>query len=461
MLDSVVFDEVQLQKAAALYCEGLTTAEISEIMSVATSEVQRMIEHAEQSGLLEYRPRLLLDRLLPEVTEFVYDEMLTQTLHSILKESQELSLIKLHISRSPSSMFTGYSESAAEQSEEHRKYRKAEFISLRACAARASDELCSRLFDGNDHSIGVNWGISVKLTIDNMRPLPSQLSEAQLSVISLFGDLDFHPHDSADRVGSQHVNCNTHVQQLAQRLGGRAEQVPLNVPGFIPAEFAHERQTFNGIRKFLGSHASYRKIFGELPGDDSTKPRKYNGIIDVVSDARITKMDTIITGFGSADTYTDAFHFLKFWLDDDAIAKLLRYCAAEKVAGDIAGHLVPSATGEEDDDLMRFLGTTNQRLLAAQPSDFVDVASRHRKNDVGAGVVGVTVGARKAKIVATLLSWVPCPISTLFVDTHCALALLAELSGTEFRKYMRGPGRRLLRDVNDWSADTRRLIPVD
>lgn len=121
----------------------------------------------------------------------------------------------------------------------------------------------------------------------------------------------------------------------------------------------------------------------------------------------------------------------------------------------------PSVRGEEDDEMKRFLRVINRRFLAAQPSDFVDVASRHRKNGLGAGVVGVTVGASKAKIVARLLSLSPCPISGQFIDTHCALALLAELSRPEFRRFVRGPGRRLLSDLGRWSADSRMLIPAE
>jgi DNA-binding transcriptional regulator LsrR (DeoR family) len=371
MSDVAIFHEADLQKAAALYCEGFDPNDIADVMSIDVADVQRMIEHAEQAGHFVYRPRLMLERLLPEVNEFVYDETLTSALRAVLNDSQEASLLSLHISRSPAKMFQLYSTSAVNE------YRNAEYLSLRACAARAADELCMRLFDGNDHTIGVNWGISVKLTIDGMRPLPSQLSEAKLAVISLFGDLDFHLDDeSARRVEQKHVNCNTHVAQLAQRLGGRAEQVPLSVPGFIPAKFAKSAETFHDISSFLGSHASYREIFGELPGDDRSRPRKYSGIIDFVSDVRITKMDTIITGFGSADTYTEAFHFLKFWLDDHEISDLWRFCSEGKIVGDIAGHLEPSAIGESDDKAMKFLKHVNRRILAAQPSDFVDVACR-------------------------------------------------------------------------------------
>ena len=137
------------------------------------------------------------------------------------------------------------------------------------------------------------------------------------------------------------------------------------------------------------------------------------------------------------------------------------YYRENKVVGDLAGHLVPSFSGKNDDQLKRFLRGINRRILAAQPSDFVDVASRHRKTNKGAGVVGVTVGARKAKIAGRLLSKSPCPISALFIDTHCALALLAELSRPQFQQFMRGPGRTWLAETETWSADTRRLIPIE
>jgi DNA-binding transcriptional regulator LsrR (DeoR family) len=460
-MDDKEFDEVLLQKVAALFCEGLSKSDIASILSISETEVQRMIEHAEARGYFTYGPKLEIDTLLPEVSDFVSSERLTEALRAALKETFELSLINIRITLSPKSMFTHY-VAPSPGSSEHAEYRKAEYLSLKAAAARASEELVSRLFDGEDHTIGVNWGISVKLTIDQMRPLPSLVGDATISVISLFGDLDFHaPADSAGRIGSEYINCNTHVQQLALRLGRRAKAVPLNVPGFIPAEFDKSPQTFSSIRNFLGSHSSYRRIFGELPGNDPAKPRTYNGIIDFVSNAEITRMDSIITGFGSADAYTDLYYFLQSWLDNEEIETLLNYSREGQVVGDIAGHLVPSLIGEHDDQVKVFLRHINRRILAAQPSDFVDVASRHRKTKKGAGVVGVTVGARKAKIVARLLSQSPCPISALFIDTHCALALLAELSPSEFRRFVLGPGRRLLAEGGKWSTECRRLIPIE
>ena len=176
---------------------------------------------------------------------------------------------------------------------------------------------------------------------------------------------------------------------------------------------------------------------------------------------KITEMDTIITGFGSADTYTEMSHFMQFWLDKTEMEFLLESCRNGKVVGDIAGHLIPSVDGDDDNDLQNFLKHINRRIPAAQPSDFVDVASRHRKTNIGAGVVGITVGARKAKILARLLSKSPCPVSALAIDTHCALALLKELSLSAFNQFIAGPGQKLVTDVDRWSRDSLKLIPVD
>src|ERR1035438_5732967 len=109
MGDITSFDEVDLQKVAALHCEGMTRSEISRMMSMPESGVQQMIEHAEQLGHLQYRPQLACERLLPEVNEFVNNEILTSALRTVLADSPELSLVSLHITRSPLSMFTEYS----------------------------------------------------------------------------------------------------------------------------------------------------------------------------------------------------------------------------------------------------------------------------------------------------------------------------------------------------------------
>src|SRR5205085_6729351 len=125
------------------------------------------------------------------------------------------------------------------------------------------------------------------------------------------------------------------------------------------------------------------------------RPRDALGISNQETRAKIAHMDTIITGFGSADMYTFLSVFFKAWLDPREIDELLSHVKRDLVVGDIGGHFVPSAIGRDDDALIRFLLEINRRIPAAQPSDFRHVASTHVKTHKGGGVVGVTVGARK------------------------------------------------------------------
>jgi hypothetical protein len=100
--------------------------------------------------------------------------------------------------------------------------------------------------------------------------------------------------------------------------------------------------------------------------------------------------------------------------------------------------------------------------LAAQPSDFIDVASRYQKTKKGAGVIAVTVGARKAKILYTLLSWAPCPLSMLVIDSHCALALLNSIDPESFKDFVASQeGKRLVGGHKKWSDGTKTLIPIE
>ena len=99
-MDDSRFDIVLLQKVAALFCEGLPKSEIASMLSISETEVQRMIEHAE-GRYFEYSPKLTIESLLPEVSEFVLSESLTQALKAALEETFELSLIHIRITLSP------------------------------------------------------------------------------------------------------------------------------------------------------------------------------------------------------------------------------------------------------------------------------------------------------------------------------------------------------------------------
>jgi len=456
------FDEIDIQKVAALYCEGMNRQQIAEILYVPENEVDSMIEAASQRGYFDYQPRLASEVISPEVRNFVAHEVLTSTLNASLRQKLECTLTPITITPSPRSMFTKFAADTDESSKDFEGYLRAERGSVQMVAGRAAEKLSTALFDGKNHAVGLNWGAIVGETIKRIRPVPSRMDDAKISVVSLFGDLDFFsPERDLSSVVGMDMNCNNLVTQLVQQLGGRGEAVPLNVPGFIPAKFAKKADTFNAIRDFMTTHTSYRRIFGDSPPKNPRKPRSIEGVRNRPSQAKITQIDTIITGLGAADNYTVLRNYHKSLLDPREIDTFLRYCRKGKVVGDIGGHLIKSEAGRHDKRVAAFLARINRRLLAAQPSDFIDVASRYQKTKKGAGVIAITVGARKAKILHTLLSWAPCPLSMVVIDSHCALALLHQIDPRGFKNFIATQdGQKIIGDHTTWSKATKELIPV-
>ena len=453
-------DDTLMQQAAALFCEGMDEPAIAAFLSIKEADVHGLLEAASQKGYFVYRP-ILASELYPDVVDSVRQAALTAALTESLTETLACMLAQITVTPSPPSMFSRYEADPKSGSQAQSDYLGAEKASVQITSARAAHALSNALFDGEDHFVGLNWGAVVWETVHRIRPLPSQIREARIAAVSLFGDLDFFsPAGTAS--GSINVNCNHLVMQLVQRLGGRGEAVPLNVPGFIPARFAKKPETFEAIRAFMMSHSSYRRIFGEEPEPDPKAARAFEGIRNRPTDAVIAQVDSLITGLGTADSYTVLRNYHTSLLDADEIQALLSFCRDGKIVGDIGGHLIESQAGQDDPEVQQFLHKVNARLLAAQPSDFIDVAGRRRKTGKGAGVMAVTVGARKAEIVHTLLSWDPSPINALVTDTHCALALLHRVDPKGFHRFILSPeGRSLIRDPESWSPATRRLIPVE
>jgi DNA-binding transcriptional regulator LsrR (DeoR family) len=452
----------EVQKVAALYCEGMSLPAIGSLLAKEEAEVSLLIEAAEQMGYISYQPTLTVDTLDPEVNDLVRNEALTAVLSEAIGQCLETLMISIAIVPSPWEMFTSFEIDVAEARTAVDEYLQAEGISARVAAVRAAKEISNCLFDGQDHVVGLNWGYLVSETIGHIRPLPSQIGWGTTTVVSLFGDLDFRlPGQEPGLVPSRDLNCNNLVARLAQRLAGHGEAVPLNVPGFVPSHIATNQETFEALRSFMTSHSTYRMIFGGEPPEDPGSPREVSGISNRPVEAKIAKMDTIITGFGAADRKTVLRNYQRSLLDEDEIETLLRYFAQGKVVGDIGGHFVCSPEGRDSPRVLEFVEGLNRRLLAAQPSDFVDVASRHRKHQRGGGVVGVTVGARKARILYALLSMNPCPISRLIIDTHCALALLSLLDSAALEAFVDAAGDRQTRRHRDWSRGTRELIRLD
>lgn len=455
------FDSSDLKIVAALYCEGMAREDIAHVLCVSENDVQRMIEAAEGSEYFTYTPKLTLAIMDHEVEEVVYGTIFTDTLRKTLQSKLEFSVVPVTITPSPIAMFRTYKTDAIIGSKQWKEYNESEWQSTQMVCRRAAQELSKFLLDGKPHIVGLNWGAMVKETIRHIAPLPSLSHNKKITVVSLFGDLEFHfpGHDIQYR-RSIELNSNKLVNQLVQRLGGQAEAIPLNVPGFIPVQFSHNIDSFEAIRSFLTSHSSYRKIFGATPIDSLQKPQFDAVMVERPADSMISRIDTIVTGFGSADNYTVLNAYFKSWLTQSENDQLVQYFREEKVVGDIGGHLIAPPKAKNDDDLVNFLNTLNRRILATQPNDFISVASRYLKGRIGAGVMGIATGARKAKVLYTLLSQDPCPVSRLVLDSHCALALLYLIDPKEFKDFIAGKGKRHAEKSEEWSEGTRRLIPI-
>jgi hypothetical protein len=244
--------------------------------------------------------------------------------------------------------------------------------------------------------------------------------------------------------------CNDIVTLLANRIGPHAKAELLNVPVFIPQEFAGNPETFASIRRFLTSHQSYRNIFGNARAGEQPRGGGF-----------VTSMDTIITGFGSADNYTVLHRFLPSWLNPEESDAIISYCAKGSIAGDLGGHFISSWRESGEGGIESFLAGINSRLIAATPRDFEAVAQRHARNrHAGAGVVGIAAGGRKARILHALLSRTPSPLSRLFIDSHCGLVLLSLLDRKRYNDLMGTDGFAQRYSVASWSAGTRRLMSL-
>jgi DNA-binding transcriptional regulator LsrR (DeoR family) len=452
-------DLKDLQKTAALYCEGVQPDDIAIVLGIEPNQVQSLIETAEGLGFFARRPILTLDELSDEVKECVTNESLTAALRKAFQNRLETLHMPIVIAPSPPAMFRAYVARAGTETDLHREYAQAEITALSLLCRRAGELVTSLLVDGNDHVIGLNWGATVGNTIRHIAPSPSLLGDARFAVVSLFGDLEFN--DSERVAQFKDVNCNDHVNALARRLGPNCETVLLNVPGFISHKFAQDKTLLATLRAFVGSHASYKRIFGAIAVDDPNRARQIWGITNRPPDAKLVQMDTLITGFGAPDSYTNLGRYLEGWLSDEETQALLKLVANDKIVGDLGGHLIPSAEAMSDAEVLQFVKEVGARLVAVQPGDFVTVASRHLETGKGAGVIGIASGARKAKLIFTLLSKPSCPISRLVIDTHCALALLALLDPSALAEFASTPeGRRLASTCSTWSADTRAAIPL-
>lgn len=480
-----LYDTNLRKRVASLFCQEIGSREIGRILQIEESEILEILDLAEEEGIFDYRP---IFRQIPKdalIFDFVQSQFETLNLRNRFYDVLEGLNTVFAITPSPSEMFETYHVNAKKYTSKWYKYRSAERLSIARVARLASEILTPALLDGDEHTVGVNWGAVVKAVIDRIVPRPMDLIDTDhtLTWVALFGDLNFHttpqPHDrredaEADDWDPTLLNSNDHVSEIAKRFGKRGRAVRLAVPGIVPARVAaYDEEVFRDVCDWLTGHSSYKRIFGQPPPNDPSEPRAIGRQQEGAIETEIERMDTIITGLGGADDYTELSRYLDGWLCDpetenpcvvkafgDEIQKLRRFCEEKRIVGDIGGHLVPAHSHREDGEVLQFLSNVNRRLLAARPTDFADVARRHRRSKKGAGVVAIAVGARKARILHSVLSMEDCPISHLVIDTHCALALLNELGVKHLRHYLVDEGDQIRQSYERWSDSTKKLIPL-
>ncbi len=435
----------------ALYCVGMPPMQIADMLSMNVDDVSEILETAERDGSIAYEP-VMKAPIEKSVDEYVKDVLLTGPLLDALTSTIYFSDERLTVTPSPLGMFKTYEIPVLGRKLENDAYKREESESLVIAARRAARILETALFDGEEHVVGVNYGISVRRVIEEMRTQPDR-KIGRNTVVSLFGDLSFYvPDVPIEGLDEMDVNCNILANLLAGRLGPDSEVAMLNVPGFIPHSFSHTAESLESIRDFLTGHSSFARIFGSR--DESRRAACGRPLID--------QMDTIVSGFGSADNYTVFQSFLRSWLSGEELASLISYSETHEVVGDLGGHFCLAAHRHPlGDELGKLIENINSRLPAAKPEHFEDVARRHYETGKGAGVLGIAVGARKAGILYALLSKRPCPISRLVIDTHCALALLNIMDRRRFNALIRDHGDTMCVSKEEWSDGTRHLIPVD
>ncbi len=452
-------------KAAGLYCQGMSIHDISTIMSGLDEErVREMLETALHDGIFRYDPVLTVKNMDEENREFLYNHTLINALSDALSDTLNIRGIPIHITHSPPEMFQHYTLDPLEDKDEYLKYLAAETQSLKTLGRSAARIVSAALADGEKHVVGVNYGASVMFTVDAVAPPAGRVPD-EVTVVSLFGDLRFHPTQTENEMINKEraIVCNELVIQLANRIGPRAKAELLNIPVFIPHAFTADDKSFHNIRHFLTSHESYVPIFGRMNGD--AEARSTDAPLSGETrhtDSLISKMDTLITGFGSVDNYTVLQMFLSTWLTAEEFKTLISYAKEGRIVGDLGGHFITRPNDvDSDGELGKFLQSINKRLIATRPSDFTAVARFHaEKPHTGAGVVGIAAGARKAKILHALLSQTKRPISRLFIDSHCALALLNLLGAERLDNLVQAHGAAILGRIDKWSKGSRSLIPI-
>lgn len=248
------------------------------------------------------------------------------------------------------------------------------------------------------HTVGVNWGWSVRHCIANLRPAHPNPS---LRFVPLVGSLSL---DENDPHFEEAIECSSNrLTQLAASAFGAPRAPRLSTPAYIPRRFATRPDALAHIREFITGDTSYRQIFGD--GSSGS--------------GMIAQIDTLVTGLSSIDV-TTLPSYRPNLINPDDIPVLQR----AGVAGDLGLHLLLRNDAEPDGPRdTALVEQINSLIVGAAPSDFVAVAERARQSPAsGPGVIVVAAGDWKAAILCAAIRLGA--VNELITDLETANAML-------------------------------------
>ena len=264
----------------------------------------------------------------------------------------------------------------------------------------AARRLADSLGDG-DHVVGVNWGWSVRQAVVNLRPARPN---PNVRFVPIVGSLSL---DERDPHFDEAIECSANrLAQLAASAFDAPRSPRVTTPAYIPRRFHRDPRGLRAIRDFVEGDVSYLRIFGGKDENGARQP----GLMDQV--------DTLVTGLSSIDV--DILPVYRPHLITQEDIPILQRAG---VVGDLALHLiVESEEMDRNSPERQLVETINSLIVGAEPSDFVKVADRARRADSqGLGVVVLSVGAWKARILTTAIRMGA--VTELITDMDTALAI--------------------------------------
>lgn len=264
----------------------------------------------------------------------------------------------------------------------------------------AAKRLAESLSEG-EHVVGINWGWSVRHCVVNLRPPRPNPGNRFVPIV---GSLSL---DETDPHYDEAIECSANrLAQLAASSFDAPRAPRITTPAYIPRRFHADPRGLRAIRDFVESDVSYRRIFGGKDESGLTHP----GLLHQV--------DTLVTGLSAIDV-----DILPIYRPNLITQEDIPILERAGVVGDLALHLiVESEQADRQTPEGQLVETINSLIVGAEPVDFVRVAARARQsNNAGLGVMVLSVGAWKARILTTAIRMGA--VTELITDLDTAIAI--------------------------------------